>query len=255
MIIEKIREQLMPAVRIQIRPADVPVRFGVMVNACSTAVVYLHELIGTSENSIGPQASNDRLSASLQAGLDGLKQYVRELEDIRNSGLDGVASGLEKRMTLLAVTLREVSFVNAVTVQTETKFQDDFKRAFGDVFDRFRLNLNEENYIGLLRRLSGSFVQAAEEIIRIKKFAPAGAVLFRRIVKWLMGFFQDDDRFKRLLDIATVLTLPNPDELRSVYGKQCKNPNRVSLSGQELQMIVKQRTDWASHDLSFLMDL
>jgi hypothetical protein len=247
LITEKIRDELMTAVQI-------PVEVDVMLNACSTGAVYLCALIAGCENSIGTRFSTNEFSVSLETRLDELKSLVRGLESIRSSHLDSAGSALKLRMVGLAGTLREVSFEHAVTSQTETKFQDDFKRAFGDVFGQLQLKLNEENYSGLLQRLSGGFAESAEKIIKDKKFVPAGAALFRRIVKWLMVLFQDDHQFKRLQDIAIVLTLPNPDELRSSYGNQWTNPNRLSLSGQDLKEIVKLRIDWETHDLAFLMN-
>jgi hypothetical protein len=249
-----IRDDLMSTVRIQTRPNDILGKTGVLVNACALGDVYVQKLVTLSEGAISKQFSDDGLAA-IQSGLSDLKSCGSEFETIRKKHEKSITTELTSPCTNLIRNFSRVPWNGEISAQTETELHEGFKAEFSAVFGNCKKILSNANWDNIIKRMAAVFAPHLERTVKAKKFNATGALLLKRAVVWLAGLFENEAEFKKLADIAAVITLPAPENVKDIWGKRATRPDPVALSIDELTAVLKLREDWATKDFPFLADL
>jgi hypothetical protein len=249
-----IRDDLMPAVRIHTRPNDILGKTGVLINACALGDVYVQKLVALSEGAISKQFSDDGLAA-IQSGLSDLKSCGSEFETIRRRHEKSMTTELTSPCLNLKNGFSRVPWNGEISAQTETELHEGFKAEFGAVFGSYKKVLSSTNWANIIKKMAAAFAPELERIVKTKKFNATGALLLKRAVVWLAGLFENQAEFKKLVDMAAVMTLPAPENVDDIWGKRATGPDTVTLSIDEMREVLKLREDWATKDFSFLADL
>lgn len=249
-----IRDNLMLSLRSQkkFKSNDINGKYGVQINAFEVVNIYLKKLTELIETTVTKQFASDDLIA-IQMGLQDLKTCGSQLENELNNQFDEMTKLLTHSALKLCDPFNITVWNGQISVELETKLQKDFKSLFLD-FVEYKNNLNSTNYATLMRRLSLIFAQRLENVFMIKQFDSNGAVLMARMVKWASKYFGNPPSFKRLFDMARVLTLPSPEQLRSCWGQRATDENPIQFNLNDLKKIVKLRVDWRDYELGFLLE-
>lgn len=249
-----IRDNLMLSIRSQkkFKSNDITGKYGVQINAFEVVNVYLKKLTELIETTITKQFASDDLMA-IQMGLQDLKTCGSQLEKELSDQFDEMTRLLTYPTSKLCDPFNITVWMGQISVELETKLQKDFKSLFL-VFADYKKGLNSSNYATLMRRLSPIFTQKLESIFMLKQFDSSGAILMSRMVKWAAKYFGNPPSFKRLLDMARVLTLPSPEQLRSCWGQRATDENPIQFDINDLKKIVKLRVEWRDYELGFLLE-
>lgn len=238
------------AARFRAKAKDFSGKASVMINACRMSHVCLQKLVVLIETTILKQFTDDNLTA-MQLGLRDLKNCGSDLEKVLNGQIERIVNNLTGQCKNMTMILRNMQWNAPITAQTEAQLQNGLKGMWEQIFDKYRKDLIGPNYDALMDIMAGIFVETLEAGIMQKAFNEQGAVLFKRIVKFMTGLFKNEEKFQRLSDISRVLTLGGPEELSLVWGKKCDNP--VQLSYQDLKAVVRMRVDWRESDIGLLL--
>ena len=222
----------------------------VMINACRMSHICLQKLIALIETTIIKLFTDDNLTA-MQLGLRDLKTCGSDLEKVLTGQIDRIVNSLTPACKSMCMPFRNMQWSSNITAQTEAQLQDGLKGMWEQAFEKYRKELNEPNYNALMDQMSAIFAESLEAAILQKNFNQNGAVLFKRMVKFMSGLFRHPDKFRRLTDISCVLTLSGPEDLPQVWGQKAENP--VQLTYQELKAVVRMRADWRDSDLGVVL--
>jgi hypothetical protein len=213
----------------------------------------VQKLVTLTETSIGRQFSDDALAA-IQSGISDLKECGMALEAGLKAQIDAMTRELTAPCQALAAPFNEVQWDKTISAQTEAQLQGEFKTRFGRSFGNYKKSLNEANFAGLMTQLTPVFTQKLEDVVKTKKFSPAGVVLLKRAIPMLIALFECEPPFERLNDIVTVLSLPEHEDIAAVWGRRAKVEKPVRLKLNELKVVMSLRSDWAGKDLGFLFE-
>ncbi|OHT06091.1 hypothetical protein TRFO_26015 [Tritrichomonas foetus] len=250
-----IRDNLMQSIRSKKRfkSVDVKGKYGVHLNAFEVVGVYLNKLTALIETTITKQFSSDDLIA-IQMGLQDLKTCGNQLEEELTNQFDEMTRMLTPSAQKLCDPFNVTIWMGSISVELETHLQKEFKMLFMSAFADYKYNLNASNYSHLMKRLAKYFVNRLEGVFMLKQFDSSGAVLMSRMVKWVSQYFGNPPSFRKLKDMARVLTLSSPEQLRNIWGARATDEDPVQFDLTELKKIVKLRIEWRENDLGFLIE-
>jgi hypothetical protein len=256
-ITEIIHSDLAPILQVKSQDrrklGDVTGKAGVLVNACAQCTQYVQKLVTLTETSIGRQFSDDALAA-IQSGISDLKECGMALEAGLKVQIDAMTRELTAPCQALVAPFHEVQWDKAISAQTEAQLQGEFKTRFGRTFGNYKKSLNEANFARLITQLTPVFTLKLEEVVKTKKFSLAGGVLLKRAIPMLITLFECEPPFEKLNNIVTVLSLPEHEDIATVWGKRAKVEKPIRLKINELKDVMSLRNDWAGKDLGFLLE-
>ena len=249
-----IHDNLMQSIQAKKRfkSTDITGKYGVQINAFEVVGVYLNKLTALIETTIARQFTADDLTA-IHYGLRDLKKCGAKLEEELNKHFDEMIQKLKPVALKLCDPFNSTVWMGSISVELETHLQKEFKVIFIS-FGDYKKFLNSTNYANLMKKLAEFFVERLETIFMFKQFDSNGAILMARMIKWVSNYFGNPPVFRRLKDIARILTLPSPEQLKSVWGPRATEEDPIEFELTELKKIVKLRIDWRDNDLGFLLE-
>ena len=235
------------------RTPELPPRCAILLNALDMTSVYLSKLVSFVEAGVMKQFKGDD-SSILEYSLNDLKRLSELLSERRDSLLKDAVAANKDGIDSLVRPFQNKGWTNeargAITVDVEAYLQGQVSASFGRLSASFKAGLNQANFALFRGRVATIFASKMELILKDSRFDSRGALLFDRMVRFFVSFFGSEEPFRRLTQVAYVINLESPDDLREALGPDA--PFEWIFTNEGIREIVNLRLDWKGAVLPFL---
>jgi len=239
-----------------------PHEAAVVINGAETSGMYMQKLRQEIEYLAMELFAGAQERERVKSCLADLSKTSSDFHTMTAKSLDTLASAMFPR---LCTPLDEIAQLNYQpseaeysAMEVEEQWTQRLLVAMEARLSWLRPMLVPDNYDGLVAHLVDKVAARLEAIVAKKRFNQLGGLQIDKDIRTLVSYMSEltqrtvRDKFARLTQMATVLSLEAPSEILDYWGEN-SGPITWRFGGAEVKDILAQRVDFTRSDLEALV--